>query len=99
MQGTILNILSGVPLPCITSVWGGSSAPSWPLHGAPLHYLPATLGRPVPGNFCMPKCDEPWYEAIFTGTTEGTAKVSVQPLSAACWRGAQSIETGRAPCR
>ncbi|KAL6782125.1 hypothetical protein ACKKBF_B10760 [Auxenochlorella protothecoides x Auxenochlorella symbiontica] len=32
------------------------------------------------GNFCMPRCDEPWYEALFQNQAEGKAQLIVAPL-------------------
>lgn len=32
------------------------------------------------GNFCMPRCDEPFYEVVFESPEEGKAKLVVSPL-------------------
>lgn len=32
------------------------------------------------GNFCMPRCDEPWTEVQFGSPTEGNIKLLVAPL-------------------
>ncbi|KAK9814442.1 hypothetical protein WJX72_005984 [[Myrmecia] bisecta] len=33
------------------------------------------------GNFCMPRCDEPWTEVIFTADKEGKLQLIVAPLN------------------
>jgi len=37
-----------------------------------------TVSNAINGNFCQPKCGEPWTEVVFTGP-EGRCQVS------ACW--------------
>ncbi|PNW82467.1 hypothetical protein CHLRE_06g280150v5 [Chlamydomonas reinhardtii] len=32
------------------------------------------------GNYCQPRCDEPWTEVIFEGTTGGRVELIVAPL-------------------
>lgn len=38
------------------------------------------MANVLTGNFCMPRCDEPWTECIFADPAEGSVKVVVSPL-------------------
>lgn len=38
------------------------------------------MANVLTGNFCMPRCDEPWTECIFANPAEGSVKVVVSPL-------------------
>jgi hypothetical protein len=40
--------------------------------GSPTH--------PLTGNYCQPRCDEPWTEVLFESSQEGKIFVLVSPL-------------------
>lgn len=44
-------------------------------HMQPESWSEAPLLNPLTGNFCMPRCEEPWYEFKFEDGKEGTAQV------------------------
>ncbi|PSC75910.1 psbP domain-containing chloroplastic [Micractinium conductrix] len=46
----------------------------------PETWAEAQLLNILTGNFCMPKCEEPWYEAKFESAKEGSAQVIVTEL-------------------
>ena len=39
-----------------------------------------TILNILSGNFCMPKCDEPWIETIWESKTEGFCQLVVSPI-------------------
>ena len=55
-----------------------NSLPLWPLQ--PETWSEAQLLNILTGNFCMPRCEEPWYEARFENPKEGQAQVIVTEL-------------------
>lgn len=46
----------------------------------PSSWRPQKMANVLTGNFCMPRCDEPWTECIFADPGEGSVKVVVSPL-------------------
>lgn len=46
----------------------------------PSNWRPQKMANVLTGNFCMPRCDEPWTECIFADPVEGSVKVVVSPL-------------------
>lgn len=52
--------------PCAASAPPSSQPESW---------AEAQLLNILTGNFCMPRCEEPWYEAKFENPKEGSAQV------------------------
>jgi len=46
----------------------------------PSNWRPQKMANVLTGNFCMPRCDEPWTECIFADPAEGSVKVVVSPL-------------------
>lgn len=46
----------------------------------PSSWRPQKMANVLTGNFCMPRCDEPWTECIFADPVEGSVKVVVTPL-------------------
>lgn len=46
----------------------------------PADWQEGTILNILSGNFCMPKCEEPWYETLWTSTSEGKAQLIVSPL-------------------
>ena len=46
----------------------------------PSNWRPQKMSNVLTGNFCMPRCDEPWTECIFADPAEGSVKVVVSPL-------------------
>ena len=39
-----------------------------------------TILNILSGNFCMPRCDEPWYETLWVSKDEGSAQLIVAPV-------------------
>lgn len=39
-----------------------------------------TILNILSGNFCMPRCDEPWYETLWESSDQGSATLIVSPL-------------------
>lgn len=54
--------------------------PSFYSFDLPPTWKEGTILNILSGNFCMPRCDEPWYEALWESEEEGTATVVVSPL-------------------
>lgn len=46
----------------------------------PPTWAEGTILNILSGNFCMPKCDEPWYETVWESKEEGRCKLVVAPL-------------------
>lgn len=46
----------------------------------PATWTEGTILNILSGNFCMPRCDEPWYEAVWESPDEGSATLIVSPL-------------------
>lgn len=46
----------------------------------PAKWSEGTILNILSGNFCMPRCDEPWYEALWENSEEGSAMLVVSPL-------------------
>ncbi|KAH7622138.1 putative PsbP domain-containing protein 6, chloroplastic [Nannochloris sp. 'desiccata'] len=46
----------------------------------PTKWAEGTILNILSGNFCMPRCDEPWYEALWESPEEGSAMLVVSPL-------------------
>lgn len=46
----------------------------------PESWAEAQLLNILTGNFCMPRCEEPWYEAKFENPKEGSAQLIVTEL-------------------
>jgi len=46
----------------------------------PANWGEGTLLNPQTGNFCMPKCVEPWYETLWESKEEGSCQLIVSPL-------------------
>jgi hypothetical protein len=46
----------------------------------PSKWSESTILNILSGNFCMPKCDEPWIESVFESPTEGKAFLYALPL-------------------
>jgi PsbP len=46
----------------------------------PAKWAEGTILNILSGNFCMPRCDEPWYEALWESPEEGSAMLVVSPL-------------------
>merc|ERR1712078_940067 len=40
-----------------------------------------TVANILSGNYCQPRCDEPWTEVLFTAPKEGSLQVIVSPLN------------------
>ena len=40
-----------------------------------------TVANILSGNYCQPRCDEPWTEVLFEGPGEGSLQVLVSPLN------------------
>jgi len=40
-----------------------------------------TVANILSGNYCQPRCDEPWTEVLFQGPKEGSLQVIVSPLN------------------
>lgn len=46
----------------------------------PPSWSEGTILNILSGNFCMPRCDEPWYETVWESKDEGLAQLVVSPL-------------------
>ncbi len=46
----------------------------------PAGWAEGTILNILSGNFCMPKCDEPWVETIWESKTEGFCQLVVSPI-------------------
>jgi hypothetical protein len=46
----------------------------------PAKWAEGTILNILSGNFCMPRCDEPWYETLWESPEEGSAMLVVSPL-------------------
>lgn len=44
-------------------------------------WIRRTVANILSGNYCQPRCDEPWTEVLFTGPSEGSLQVIVAPLN------------------
>ena len=44
-------------------------------------WIRRTVANILSGNYCQPRCDEPWTEVLFTGPQEGSLQVIVAPLN------------------
>jgi hypothetical protein len=51
----------------------------------PSSWAELPLLNPLTGNFCMPRCEEPWYEFKFEDPKEGTVQVGGSPTEARGW--------------
>lgn len=57
-----------------------SAAPELYSFELPSTWSEGKIANILSGNFCMPRCDEPWYEALWESADEGTATLVVSPL-------------------
>jgi len=46
----------------------------------PPSWSEGTILNILSGNFCMPRCDEPWYETVWESKDEGTVQLVISPL-------------------
>ena len=46
----------------------------------PADWSEGTILNILSGNFCMPKCDEPWIETIWESKTDGFCQLVVSPI-------------------
>ena len=44
-------------------------------------WIRRTVANILSGNYCQPRCDEPWTEVLFQGPKEGSLQVIVSPLN------------------
>ena len=59
-------------------------------------WIRRTVANILSGNYCQPRCDEPWTEVLFSGPQEGSLQVIVAPLnklSRSSLSAGQSIDT------
>lgn len=47
----------------------------------PGSWIRRTVANILSGNYCQPRCDEPWTEVLFTDPQEGSLQVIVAPLN------------------
>jgi len=47
----------------------------------PGSWIRRTVANILSGNYCQPRCDEPWTEVLFTAPKEGSLQVIVSPLN------------------
>ncbi|EFN55290.1 hypothetical protein CHLNCDRAFT_134225 [Chlorella variabilis] len=88
--GTYLPAADGLPGFCLYSpdskktpaIRAGviKPEPAYYQFAVPESWSEAPLLNPLTGNFCMPRCEEPWYEFKFEDGKEGTAQLVVTEL-------------------
>ena len=62
------------------SIRAGVIKPEFYSFELPPSWVEGTILNILSGNFCMPRCDEPWYEVLWESKDEGRAKLVVSPL-------------------
>jgi hypothetical protein len=62
------------------SIRAGVIQPEFYSFDLPPTWSEGTILNILSGNFCMPRCDEPWYETVWESTEDGRAKLVVSPL-------------------
>ena len=62
------------------SIRAGVIQPDFYSFDLPPSWSEGTILNILSGNFCMPRCDEPWYETVWESAEDGRAKLVVSPL-------------------
>ncbi|KAL4858769.1 PsbP domain-containing protein 6 [Chlorella vulgaris] len=85
--GTYLPAAEGMPGFCLYSPDGKKTPairagvikpePAYYQLALPSSWAELPLLNPLTGNFCMPRCEEPWYEFKFEDPKEGTVQLIV----------------------
>ena len=80
--GAAFGLRSFIPGPTKTpALRAGTVKPDAPYSFAlPPTWREARVANIQSGNYCQPKCEEPWTEVVFENPAEGSVRVIVSPL-------------------